>query len=477
MIKTPFYGYTPEQLESSTKIASWADYVKQNKFQRPIWFHLSSLAFPCWREGIHKRNDCIHEQLGLTVDSLVDALIGIVTNQRYSISISNVSRLIFTTDPAGKKLCNDCILVFLFKTNYCQTIIDQYHQIYCHSNSYIQTNVCIIYFSQLILCYPLVIKFILAYTSNINKLFEILIFYLKKMKLDSLDSNPQFFSPQKKYNIINKEIVAIFTFEYNLCCILSMFESLIPYFSRTNLAMLTKYKFTEIYTTFILKYSSLKHIKANVNAFYKRSCKHMSPTPNGPNYERFKKATSGPIQEGTVHTYFTFCNINIPIDDMVNRRNAMLHKLVGVYCYYLQKMKKFKDDPQFTDSYNRFYKFSASQLLHFRTKIDNETAETNVSYESKVQFFFSFASNTKLHSIKEVRNHYRKWKICSNDKCKRKRKKLSFRVCCGCQLVLYCSRHCQKLDWIAGHRNYCKLLDIENLIGLLDIEIIANCWT
>ncbi|KAJ7503454.1 hypothetical protein B0H11DRAFT_2274097 [Mycena galericulata] len=47
---------------------------------------------------------------------------------------------------------------------------------------------------------------------------------------------------------------------------------------------------------------------------------------------------------------------------------------------------------------------------------------------------------------------------CENMKCLQIDRKSKFKSCAGCSLAYYCSRDCQKHDWAAGHRQWCRML-------------------
>merc|ERR1711971_472981 len=88
-------------------------------------------------------------------------------------------------NPEGNILCSDCILTFLFETNNCALVIDQYYETFCGS-SRCTTIVPFLYFVRWVLSYPLVARMVLSKREIIEKLLKILIFYLKEIDLDTL---------------------------------------------------------------------------------------------------------------------------------------------------------------------------------------------------------------------------------------------------------------------------------------------------
>ncbi|KAJ7614916.1 hypothetical protein FB45DRAFT_936420 [Roridomyces roridus] len=47
---------------------------------------------------------------------------------------------------------------------------------------------------------------------------------------------------------------------------------------------------------------------------------------------------------------------------------------------------------------------------------------------------------------------------CDNLECDQVTLNDAFRRCAGCSTIVYCSRECQRADWIAGHREECHVL-------------------
>merc|ERR1712228_32730 len=228
----------------------------------------------------------------------------------------------------------------------------------------------------------------------------------------------------------------------NLCCILSMFENFIPYLSQDNILQLNRLNFTDIFIAFIGKYSKLKHIKANINGFYKRCYKKIPPLTD----EEIKRMRiPNKPTPGTLYTYLKWPKLSI---DPSNHRNAVMNKIVRIYCLHLQRLQRFADNADIEGIHDRLKEFVALRCLEKRAK-----------FEDKLYFFFQISISGKQHSVRAIRKYQRKYKICSNDICKKKGRKVDFKICSGCLCVLYCSKHCQKSDWIAGHRDYCKLIN------------------
>ena len=49
-------------------------------------------------------------------------------------------------------------------------------------------------------------------------------------------------------------------------------------------------------------------------------------------------------------------------------------------------------------------------------------------------------------------------KKCGNNKCKKKNVKL--KICKKCQIITYCSKHCQKISWKNNHRKQCLIISL-----------------
>ncbi|KAJ7463539.1 hypothetical protein FB451DRAFT_1492825 [Mycena latifolia] len=57
----------------------------------------------------------------------------------------------------------------------------------------------------------------------------------------------------------------------------------------------------------------------------------------------------------------------------------------------------------------------------------------------------------------------RRWisqKVCENMQCLKTAEKTAFKSCSGCTSSYYCSPECQKIDWEAGHREWCGKLKV-----------------
>ncbi|KAJ7023646.1 hypothetical protein C8F04DRAFT_1304677 [Mycena alexandri] len=67
--------------------------------------------------------------------------------------------------------------------------------------------------------------------------------------------------------------------------------------------------------------------------------------------------------------------------------------------------------------------------------------------------------------------HSEQWvssKVCENMKCFKLAEKSELKNCSGCDFSYYCSSECQKIDWKAGHRQWCsKLAPLIDFPGLV----------
>eukprot|EP01084_Bolivina_argentea_P293711 505204_1 len=443
-------------------IKNWTDYIEQNKPNNPIQRHLNRLAYDTLQFSIavNTKEQCIHH-IYSSVECCVERLIGTVSHPRYTFKLYTLSgksmnQQLFVNDPMGKKLCNQCILLFVNKTNKCQDIIDKFYHMYCNSNSYISANPCMYYFTRAVLCYPLIIKYLLKFTKNIDKLFQILIFYLKEIKLNKLQhSYEEFKNPNEGYKITNKYITSIFIFEYNLCCILALFTKLIPYFSKTHLLNLVQLNFPQIIVDYISKseYVKLKHIQSNIKSFYQIAHQSIKIA----NLEKCMKQTMCDGKEVYVSMYK-----NESIDYFIPHRNPTLCKLINVFWFLFKRMKRFKNESVFAESLNMFEEFSGFRFIEYKNHSIEDCLNGNVKNSDrsvtdryKLHYFITWANGTKIYSVKRIKKNNIKLKCCSNDKCRQIRKYCKFKKCKGCELALYCSNQCQKYHWSHGHRRFC----------------------
>eukprot|EP01084_Bolivina_argentea_P272148 463273_1 len=109
---------------------------------------------------------------------------------------------------------------------------------------------------------------------------------------------------------------------------------------------------------------------------------------------------------------------------------------------YLKSLKSFLTHPRM--NYPHFVPKS-SKLWLMITPRKNSIVQFHVHKMSKVYW-----------------NTYKASKECHSSKCDKIQfymKGINFKKCKCCQIVVYCSRHCQKFDWSRGnHRLYCKTL-------------------
>merc|ERR1712232_1323603 len=128
-------------------------------------------------------------------------------------------------------------------------------------------------------------------------------------------------------------------------------------------------------------------------------------------------------------------------------RNVVLDKIARIYNLYLQRLTRFENNANILIIRDDFKKDFVGGIC----------LERNAPYADKVHLFFKVATLERINisfynSVKEVRRYHRKYRSCSHDQCGKKGPKEHFKICRGCLCVLYCSKRCQKLDWIDGHR-------------------------
>eukprot|EP01084_Bolivina_argentea_P058253 106370_1 len=157
-------------------IETWDDYIEANKANKPIRNHLTLSGSAYYPIAMNRKLHCIHQSCN-SIEDCVNRLIQTMLNPDYAFSEMSLTKRFFHIDPAGKKLCNHCILLFCAKTNNFCDIINHFYKSCCHSKVNIFKNSCIYYFTRIFLSHPLVIKYILNYTDNVTLIYKMIKFY------------------------------------------------------------------------------------------------------------------------------------------------------------------------------------------------------------------------------------------------------------------------------------------------------------
>merc|ERR1712232_1185721 len=117
---------------------------------------------------------------------------------------------------------------------------------------------------------------------------------------------------------------------------------------------------------------------------------------------------------GTLHTYFE--RATLPLD-VFQHRNVAMDKIVSIYCLYLQRLRRFEKCADVVMIENHFAKFVAMRALGKKAK-----------FETKLYFFFQAALSSNRYSIKMFKTEHGKYKSCAHDKCKKKGRRVEFRL-------------------------------------------------
>ena len=101
--------------------------------------------------------------------------------------------------------------------------------------------------------------------------------------------------------------------------------------------------------------------------------------------------------------------------------------------------------------------------LYYQLLMNNKDIENSNVNSKKLKYFIAFCQ--QLH--KQCGQN----PICGNNKCgnmivrnkKNRNILISKHTCRGCKVMMYCSRKCQKIDWIARHRKQCIVFALQEL--------------
>eukprot|EP01084_Bolivina_argentea_P154647 269545_1 len=453
-----------KQLELShdaIDVNNWSDYTHQSKMTEPIGNHLYDISYHISGPLItNNEKYCIHQSCQ-TIGHCVTNLFNCSIHPFFAISSMSLSHKLFAHDCPNKTLCNHCLLVMMATTRNCDLIIDKLYEFYCYSNTTIYSNPSCYYFFHIILIYPFVIKYILKHTSNIHKLWEILIFYLTKIDIHSVEhGHSSFCNPQRGYNITNKSLIAVNIFEYNLSCILLVFCAFVPHLKKQHLLKLIQLKLPQILVDFISNsdYMKLPHIQSNINQWYRRK-KSMKIVEEIGKIQRFGRTLR--LIKGKIGDTLELLNI-------IDSTNITSAKLLEGYSFLFEKMKKFKDNNQFSAAYDILQQVTLPQIAEYKNHSLEEVIfapetvrNAEVTDQFKLIWFVQCNVVLKRQLLKLEKARIKRINQCANNQCRFRnnngKKMKKYKLCGGCKFVLYCCRKCQKIDWTLGHhREFCK---------------------
>eukprot|EP01084_Bolivina_argentea_P006072 11471_1 len=183
-------------------ITNWQDYIEENKKDKKIFLYLSRIGQCNFRCHIAKRSKCIHQSF-LSIEHCVDELLQMFDDPDY-VKLKN--NCVYKEMRKGKTLCHHCILFCCIKTDKFNNFFTYLEKALCNNTSCIADHAggAIFEFSQAIVSYPIIMKYIVNQKSVMRILLKILLFYFE-MDIDNLSTEYiTYYIISDEYKVSNK---------------------------------------------------------------------------------------------------------------------------------------------------------------------------------------------------------------------------------------------------------------------------------
>eukprot|EP01084_Bolivina_argentea_P303786 524588_1 len=408
-----------EWLKDVVCINDWQKYAFEAA-QGKINEHLVQM-FMVENSKLSSSANCIHHTFGgpaQCVDKLTAVLLGSPFGYR---------------DFLQSEICYDCLMMFCSQIQFVEKSFDDYYKQNTNWNPSGEIVVHwvkeLYYLSNCLLKYQSFVNYVLCNEKLYANIFSLFVYYMKNFnKLESsFESNKHIYSKNDQgYYFTNEGIHTLYTFEYNFCGILSCIRKLMCYFKPKHLYKLIEMDYFKYFLKFINKLFEMKYIKILTDAIIP-----------GPNIE-----IRGTITIFATLSVVHFINFKVLKKIQINRTNdyKMRKKLQNV----INKIKENNKHLCLNRELSKMFKHGR-YLLH----------------DYKYPFMMSAVNGIKEWNIatllKQKSFQMRKYKCCGNSSCSNlyKYNYKNFKLCSQCRIVYYCSRKCQKQNWVS-HRLTCK---------------------
>eukprot|EP01084_Bolivina_argentea_P004231 8054_1 len=408
--------------EDSVYVESWNDYFYE-AYKGAIAIHFESLSLIS-NKPISSLSNCVHNQYK-NIQECIDKMFKLFTEPCDHPPIDwNLYEKV-----KNNGLCYDCILHVCSNKIEFEALFDEYVKHYTNWKciSTLSNYERFSFLSICLLTYQPSIKYILLNEKLYTKIFTIFIHFLQNfqtikhhMENNSLYKQFRSFLPEG-YTLCDGSIYAFWSFEYAFCRILGCFRKLMPYFKLTHLCCLINMDYFE----HCIKFSA-EYFGTTIPVFSLSESTEHELNING----------CAAVQMGGL-TYVTALYMSV-----VNFLNCRINA-------------KISGDNVHLSIWNKIRNAKLKHTVNFHLDSINQT----IYVPFDLSKYGEFVKHCQLLSVqgllhgkaKQLREHV----ICGNLRCNDKNGK--FKLCAQCQLVYYCSRKCQKIDW-THHKYFCRLL-------------------